>query len=82
MIPVLVLFTWCSAGIAACWPIKITWFNLGGSPEYSVIVNMAEENIDAPRNGFLLKCPGFLVQNNLFIALKSSKVTFLYSFNI
>lgn len=47
-----------------------------------MIVNMAEENIDAPRNGFLLKCPGFLVQNNLFIALKSSKVTFLYSFNI
>lgn len=41
-----------------------------------MIVNMAEENIDAPRNGLLLKCPGFLGQNNLFIASQASKVAF------
>lgn len=76
MIPVLVLFAWCSARTAGCWLIKNIWFYIGGGPESSVTVNMAEENIDAPRNGLLLKCPDFLVQNNLFITLEASKVAF------
>lgn len=60
MIPVLVLFAWWAARIAACWLVKNIWFYLGGGPEPLVIVNMAEENIDTPEMVYCWNVQAFL----------------------